>query len=131
TLRALEDYTRWLRQEIEKRTAPSRKATPVTECSHCGHPVMQAYRPLYRASKIRRGTLQHASRAVLGFGSILALMAVSSFAWAETVVDVTLQDATSEGNVTGMKMTATPASIKAGRVTIRATNRSQGLVHEV
>lgn len=75
--------------------------------------------------------MQHASRAVLAFGSILALMAVSPFAWADTVVNITLQDATSGGNVTGMKMTATPASIKPGRVTIRATNRSQGLVHEV
>jgi uncharacterized cupredoxin-like copper-binding protein len=30
-----------------------------------------------------------------------------------------------------MKMTATPDSVKAGKVTIHASNKSQGLVHEV
>jgi uncharacterized cupredoxin-like copper-binding protein len=46
-------------------------------------------------------------------------------------VNIVLQDASSGGNLSGMKMTATPDSVKAGRIKINATNESQGLVHEV
>lgn len=77
------------------------------------------------------GELRHASRVALGLGSILSLIAVSPIARADAVVNVLLQDATSDSNMTGMKMTATPDSVKAGRVTIHATNQSQGVVHEV
>jgi uncharacterized cupredoxin-like copper-binding protein len=46
-------------------------------------------------------------------------------------VNVTLQDATEGQDVNGMKMTATPDVVKAGRVRIHADNQSKGLVHEV
>ena len=38
---------------------------------------------------------------------------------------------TPQNNLSGMKMSATPDSVKAGRVTLHATNKSQALVHEV
>jgi uncharacterized cupredoxin-like copper-binding protein len=77
------------------------------------------------------GELGYASGPTLGLGFILSLMTASPLAHADTVVNVLLQDATSGSNMTGMKMTVTPDSVKAGRVTIRATNQSLGLVHEV
>jgi uncharacterized cupredoxin-like copper-binding protein len=63
--------------------------------------------------------------------SVLTVIATPSVARADGTVNVVLQDATSGGDMTGMKMTATPASATAGRVTIHATNQSQSLVHEV
>ena len=72
----------------------------------------------------------YASGPTLGLGFILSLITASPFAHADTV-NVLLQDATSGSNTTGMKMTVKPDSVKAGRVTIRATNQSLGLVHEV
>jgi len=62
---------------------------------------------------------------------VLALTGALSPARADGVVKVLLQDASSGGNMAGMKMAATPDSVTAGRVTIQATNQSQGLVHEV
>jgi uncharacterized cupredoxin-like copper-binding protein len=76
------------------------------------------------------GELGYASRPTLGLGFILSLITASPPAHADTV-NVLLQDATAGSNMTGMKMTATPDSVKAGRVTIRATNQSLDLVHEV
>ena len=52
-------------------------------------------------------------------------------ALADGTVNVTLEDASEGGNLSGMKMTATPDSVKRGRVTIHATNKSQALMHEV
>lgn len=67
-------------------------------------------------------------------GSILTagLFCALAFASAQAAqtVNVSLQDATDAG-VQGMKMTATPDTVKAGQVTIHATNESKGLVHEV
>lgn len=70
------------------------------------------------------------SGAAIGLFFIMSLSYASS-ARAATVVNVLLQDATSGGDMTGMKMTATPDSVKSGRVKIDATNQSQSLVHEV
>ena len=75
--------------------------------------------------------MRHVSWAVMGLGSVLALTGALSSARADSVVNVALLDASSGGNISGMKMVATPDSVKAGRVTIHATNQSQGLVHEV
>ena len=71
------------------------------------------------------------SKTAFWLASILTSIAASPLAYADTTVNVTLQDATSGSDMTGMKMTATPDSVIAGRVTIHATNQSQGLVHEV
>ena len=47
-------------------------------------------------------------------------------------MNVLLEDASSgAGDLSGMKMTATPDTVKTGRVTIHATNQSEGLIHEV
>ncbi len=71
------------------------------------------------------------SRTAFWLAAILTSIAASPLAYADAMVNVTLQDATSGSDMTGMKMTATPDSVIAGRVTIHATNQSQGLVHEV
>jgi uncharacterized cupredoxin-like copper-binding protein len=75
--------------------------------------------------------LRSTSTTAFALASILTSIAASSSAYADATVNVVLQDATSGGDMTGMKMTATPESIISGRVTIHATNQSQGLVHEV
>lgn len=75
--------------------------------------------------------MAHALKAALALGSVLSLLASAPVARADGVVSVTLQDMSSGGNLAGMKMTATPDSVTAGRITIHATNQSQGLVHEV
>jgi uncharacterized cupredoxin-like copper-binding protein len=62
---------------------------------------------------------------------ILATVATPPLARADGTVNVLLQDATTGSDMTGMKMTASPDSVIAGRVMIHATNQSQGLVHEV
>jgi hypothetical protein len=61
----------------------------------------------------------------------LWLLAGAPRAPADETVNVSLEDASEGGNLAGMKMTATPHSVKAGPVTIHATNKSQALVHEV
>jgi uncharacterized cupredoxin-like copper-binding protein len=71
------------------------------------------------------------SKNAFTMASILTFIAASPLAYADGTVNVILQDATSASDMTGMKMTATPDSVIAGRVTIHATNQSQGLVHEV
>jgi uncharacterized cupredoxin-like copper-binding protein len=73
--------------------------------------------------------LSHWRQAVLALTPIV-LMSVAR-AFADGTVNVTLEDASVDGNMNGMKMTATPDSVKAGQVTIHATNKSLGLVHEV
>lgn len=59
------------------------------------------------------------------------MLAAPACAVADGTVNVTLEDGTDGGNVSGMKMIAAPDSVKAGRITIKATNKSQGLTHEV
>jgi uncharacterized cupredoxin-like copper-binding protein len=68
---------------------------------------------------------------VIGAGVFVLASCVASIARADTAVNIVLQDASSGDNLSGMKMTATPDSVKAGRIKINATNESQGLVHEV
>jgi uncharacterized cupredoxin-like copper-binding protein len=63
--------------------------------------------------------------------AVLWLLGGGSAALADATVNVALQDASEGGSLAGMKMTATPDSVKAGRITIHADNRSQALVHEV
>jgi uncharacterized cupredoxin-like copper-binding protein len=56
---------------------------------------------------------------------------MAQYSFADGTVNVLLEDASEGGNLAGMKMTATPESVKAGRVIIHASNKSQALVHEV
>ena len=62
---------------------------------------------------------------------VLIALAAAPAAHANGAVNVTLRDATDGSSVSQMEMTATPGSVKSGRITIHATNKSQGLVHEV
>ena len=76
--------------------------------------------------------MNYGPRGALASTAILVMLLVGPpCALADGTVNVTLEDASEGGNLNGMKMTATPDSVKAGRVTIYATNKSQALVHEV
>ena len=69
--------------------------------------------------------------AVLATTSTLLMLPERGWCWPTAAVDVSLEDASEGGNLAGMKMTASPDSVKAGRITFHATNKSQALVHEV
>lgn len=59
-------------------------------------------------------------------------LAATPLTLADSTVDVQLEDASSgAGDLSGMKMTAVPDTVKTGRITIHATNQSKALVHEV
>ena len=76
--------------------------------------------------------MSYGPRGALALTSMLLMLLVAPpCALADGTVNVTLEDASEGGNLSGMKMTATPDSLKAGRITIHATNKSQALVHEV
>ena len=75
--------------------------------------------------------LNYGLRAALASTPMLLMLTATPCALADGTVNVTLEDASEGGNLSGMKMTATPDSVKAGRVTIHATNKSLALVHEV
>jgi len=62
---------------------------------------------------------------------LLTAVLLPPAASAAETINVTLQDATTSSSMSGMRMTASPATVKAGPVTIHASNQSQGLVHEV
>jgi uncharacterized cupredoxin-like copper-binding protein len=68
---------------------------------------------------------------VLAAASALVVLTGARVALANAAVDVLLEDASEGGNLAGMKMTASPDSVKAGRITFHATNKSLALVHEV
>ena len=77
--------------------------------------------------------MNHGLRCALALTPMLLMMMLTTTpcALADGTVNVTLEDASEGGNLSGMKMTATPDSVKAGRITLHATNKSQALVHEV
>ena len=75
--------------------------------------------------------MNYGPRCALALVPLLLMLGATPCALADGTVNVTLEDASEGGNLSGMKMTATPDSVKAGRITIHATNKSQALVHEV
>jgi uncharacterized cupredoxin-like copper-binding protein len=75
--------------------------------------------------------MQRDPQTVLATATVAWLLATTPYVLADGTVNVTLEDASEGGNLNGMKMTATPDTVKAGRITIHATNKSQALVHEV
>jgi uncharacterized cupredoxin-like copper-binding protein len=79
----------------------------------------------------REEELNYGLRAALASTPMLLMLAATPCALADGTVNVTLEDASEGGDLSGMKMTATPDSVKAGRITLHATNKSQALVHEV
>ena len=75
--------------------------------------------------------MNYGLRAAFASAPMLLMLTATPCALADGTVNVTLEDASGGGNLSGMKMTATPDSVTAGRVTIHAVNKSQALVHEV
>jgi uncharacterized cupredoxin-like copper-binding protein len=75
--------------------------------------------------------MNYGMRAAFTSAPLLLMLTATPCALADGTVNVTLEDASEGGNLSGMKMTATPDSVTAGRVTIHAINKSQALVHEV
>ncbi len=73
------------------------------------------------------------SLCTLSFAGTLLGMAVgfAAPAFANTTVKVALMDPSTGSSVSGMMMTATPNTVKAGMVTFQDTNESKGLVHEM
>ena len=63
----------------------------------------------------------------------LSFPALSPVAYAATtqIVAIALQDPSVDPSNTGMVIKADPTTVKAGRVTLEAVNRSKNLVHEV
>ena len=70
-------------------------------------------------------------QGLLALTPMLLMLAGPACALADGTVNVTLEDASDGGHMTGMKMTAAPDRVKAGQVTIHAINKSLGLTHEV
>lgn len=80
----------------------------------------------------RKKKLSYWRQALLALPpSLLMLATASPAALADGTVNVTLEDASDGGNPSGMKMIAMPDSVKAGRITIYAANKSLALTHEV
>jgi uncharacterized cupredoxin-like copper-binding protein len=75
--------------------------------------------------------LSYWRQGILAITPMLLMLAAPACALADGTVNVTLEDASNGANMTGMKMIATPDTVKAGRITIHATNKSLGLTHEV
>jgi uncharacterized cupredoxin-like copper-binding protein len=74
--------------------------------------------------------MKYGLRAALASIPMLLMFTPTQCALADGTVNVTLEDTSEGSNLSGMRMTATPDSVKAGRVMIHATNKSRILVHE-
>jgi uncharacterized cupredoxin-like copper-binding protein len=74
--------------------------------------------------------MKYGLRAALASIPMLLMFTPTQCALADGTVNVTLEDTSEGSKLSGMRMTATPDSVKAGRVTIHATNKSRILVHE-
>ena len=68
---------------------------------------------------------------VLVTGLLLGSVAADASAAAAQVVTITLQDSSGEPSAAGMVLKSDTGTVKAGRVTFRATNLSKDLVHEM
>jgi len=81
---------------------------------------------------MRHNRMLH-SLCTLSFAGTLLGMAVgfATPAFANTTVKVTLMDPSTDSSVSGMKIVATPNTVKAGVVTFQDTNASKALVHEM
>lgn len=75
--------------------------------------------------------MSYTRHVMLALTPMLLMLVAPVCALADGTVNVTLEDASDGGNMSGMKMIAAPDSVKAGRITIHATNKSLGLTHEV
>jgi uncharacterized cupredoxin-like copper-binding protein len=69
------------------------------------------------------------------FASVVLLLSLGTFSSATlaaaTVVNVLLEDSSSDPAMGNMRMSLDHPTVTAGRVTFRATNRSKNLIHEV
>jgi uncharacterized cupredoxin-like copper-binding protein len=69
------------------------------------------------------------------FTSVVLLLSLATFSSATvaatTVVNVLLEDSSSDPAIGNMRISLDHATVTAGRVTFRAMNRSKNLIHEV
>ena len=74
-------------------------------------------------------------RSIAATVLVAALVAPSALpalgATTTQVVHIALLDSSADPAISGMRMNAEPPTVKAGRVTFEAVNRSKELVHEV
>jgi uncharacterized cupredoxin-like copper-binding protein len=77
----------------------------------------------------------HTMRTNVIFASAALLLSLATFSSvtvaATTVVNVLLEDSSSDPAIGNMRMSLDHATVTAGRVTFRAMNRSKNLIHEV
>lgn len=69
--------------------------------------------------------------AMLVAAALLAPTIANVHAATTQIVEIALNDSSTNPAMTGMQMKAEPTAVKAGRVTFKAVNRSRDLVHEV
>ena len=67
-------------------------------------------------------------RAIMLSAILFSLVAQAA---PQQMIAITLQDSTSDSSVSSMVMKTDKETVKAGRVTLEAVNRSRNLVHEV
>jgi uncharacterized cupredoxin-like copper-binding protein len=96
----------------------------------CAASLMGTAITIFLAQSGRSNELNYGLRATLASIPMLLMFTATPGALADGTVNIALEDASEGGNLSGMKMTATPDSVKACRVTIHATNKSKTLVHE-
>src|SRR5450755_4303689 len=77
----------------------------------------------------------HIMRTNVIFASAVLLLSLATFSSvtvaATTVVNVLLEDSSSDPAIGNMRISLDHATVTAGRVTFRAMNRSKNLIHEV
>jgi uncharacterized cupredoxin-like copper-binding protein len=71
------------------------------------------------------------TRPLFAAAILVGAASLPAHSWAATMVNVLLQDSSTDTSIQGMRMTAEPSTIKAGMVTFRVTNASKGLIHEM
>jgi len=74
-------------------------------------------------------------RTSVTFATAVLLLSLAAFSSltiaATTVVNVRLEDSSSDPTIGNMRMSLDHATVAAGRVTFRAKNQSKNLIHEV
>ena len=71
-------------------------------------------------------------RVIGALGLAVGMLALGGpFALAASQVSVALQDQSSGDDISGMRIEAIPATVKAGRIDLKVTNNSKATTHEL
>ena len=73
----------------------------------------------------------HSRPLLFATALLVGVTSLPAHSWAATMVNVLLQDLSTDGSIKGMRMTAEPSMVRAGTVTFRVSNASKRLVHEM